>query len=272
MQPHPEYPSNHPLPTRRSLRTQAAAPTRRDLHRSRRKPRRGLPRPNRRTLRTALVAGIFLPGMLAPVVLPAFALAPSAPTLLQADSEAQNFVANGGSAPVVGRDEYTAQRSAPSTGRIYDAEHLAQYRSPSEAGWWRPVAGPVTSVYGPRRLICNGAGCSSPFHEGVDFGDACGTPIRAAGDGVVSFVGDAGAFGYRVIVDHPDGARSFYGHGQTNSAVVEVGDTVSGGDTLSLVGKTGVVTGCHLDLKFTVDGENVDPAEFLAARGVDATK
>ncbi len=271
MQPHPDLPEIPPFPTRRSLRAAAAAPTRRSSRAPRPKCRR-LPRLNRRNLRTALVAGIFLPGMLAPVVLPAFALAPAAPTLLQSEGEAQSFVASGSTAPTASRDEYTAQLSAPSTGRIYDADHLSQYRGASEEGWWRPVAGPVTSAYGPRRLICNGAGCSSPFHEGVDFGDACGTPIRAAADGVVSFVGNAGAFGYRVIVDHPDGVRSFYGHGTTGSAVVEVGDQVEGGDTLQLVGQTGVVTGCHLDLKFTVDDENVDPAEFLAARGVDARK
>lgn len=251
-----------------------APPSRRSLRESARPRRRRLPAaspgtPSHRWRKT-LVAALFVPGMMAPVVLPAFALAPAAPGPAPSP-QAQSFVASGSSTLPVQRDGFTAALPAPSTGRAYDAEHLSQYRGPSEQGWWRPVAGPVTSAYGPRRLICNGAGCSSPFHEGVDFGDACGTPIRAAADGVVSFVGDAGAFGYRVIVDHAEGVRSFYGHGTAGSAEVAVGDTVEGGDTLSLVGRTGVVTGCHLDLKFTVDDENVDPALFLAARGVDAS-
>ena len=88
----------------------------------------------------------------------------------------------------------------------------------------------------------------------------------------MTYAGDAGAFGQRVIVDHGGGVSSYYGHLQTASFEVAEGDVVDGGDTLALVGQTGVVTGCHLDLKFTVHDANVDPADFLAARGVDATK
>jgi len=263
----PETTLPNPQTTRRELRE-----LQRPGRRRRPKPRR--PADPRRTVRSALVATVLLPGMLAPAILPSFALSPIVPPQAAIEGETpQSLVADGVPVPSVERDAYVAlPPQAAVGGRSYEPALFAQYIRASSEGWWRPVAGPVTSVYGPRRLICNGAGCSSPFHEGVDFGDACGTPVRATTAGTVTFVGDAGAFGQRVIVDHGGGVSSFYGHLQTASFEVAEGDAIDGGDTLALVGQTGVVTGCHLDLKFTVDDANVDPADFLAARGVDATK
>ncbi|MFU8947676.1 M23 family metallopeptidase [Mycetocola zhadangensis] len=143
------------------------------------------------------------------------------------------------------------------------------YFVPSSQGWWRPVPGPVTSKYGPRRVICNAAGCSTNFHGGVDLAGNCGTQIRSVGAGRVVSASNAGAFGNRVIVDHGGGVQSVYGHMQTGSFRVSAGQQIAAGAVIGGVGATGVVTGCHLDIKVTVNGSGVNPSTFLRERGVN---
>ncbi len=140
------------------------------------------------------------------------------------------------------------------------------YNAPSTSGWWRPVPGPVTSPYGPRRIICNGYGCTVPFHGGVDMADPCGRSIKAASAGTVISAKNDGSFGYRVIIEHGDGNRTYYGHMRAGSFTVSPGQQVSGGQVIGEVGDTGVVTGCHIDLK--VNDGSVNPSTFFADRGV----
>lgn len=142
------------------------------------------------------------------------------------------------------------------------------YYAPSSSGWWRPVPGPVTSLYGPRRIICNGYGCTVPFHGGVDMADPCGRPIKAANAGTVVSAKNDGSFGYRVIIDHGGGTRTYYGHMRAGSFTVSAGQQVSGGQTLGEVGDTGVVTGCHIDVKVDDGGNQTNPSNFFANRGV----
>lgn len=142
------------------------------------------------------------------------------------------------------------------------------YMHDADAAWIRPVPGRVTSVFGPRPIICNPAGCSSSIHEGIDFGSPCGTPIKAVSPGRVTFSGDGGGFGQRVIIDHGAGVASVYGHAQLGSRKVTVGQQVRAGTIVANVGATGVATGCHLDLKIRVGGVFVDPAPWMAFRGV----
>jgi murein DD-endopeptidase MepM/ murein hydrolase activator NlpD len=140
--------------------------------------------------------------------------------------------------------------------------------SPSAQGWWRPAAGGITSWYGPRQILCGGTGCSTSFHYGIDFGGGCGSTIKAAAGGRVSFVGNAGAFGNRVIIDHGGGVQTVYGHILGGSTRVSVGQQVSGGQAIAAIGRTGVATGCHLDLKVQIGGAPTNPATYLRARGV----
>lgn len=265
--PTPDY------PTRRSLR--AATPRRRQrVARTRKRPAPEA-EPRRRGKTSArLVALMAVPALVVPIVMPAFALTPSATVseaeeLAQAAAAAQSLQVNsGGLSAAVSRDDYTAQAVEQLGYDLAPAEGRRGYATPADTGWWRPVPGPFTSEYGPRRLICNASGCSSPFHQGIDFGDPCGTPIRAINAGVVTFVGNGGAFGQRVIIDHGNGINSYYGHIETGSFLVTEGEEVDGGQSIAGVGDTGVVTGCHLDLKITIDGDNTDPEPFLTERGV----
>lgn len=245
------------------------------------------PRPARwRSLRSPAIIALAIPALLGTVALPAYAFSPgtgstaqiaNANAALTTDAKAaQSFtVSDDVTLAEVERDGYSAtsaeelEQTYAAAGYIYDsASALAGYLAPSTSGWWRPLPGEITSKYGPRGLICNGAGCSSSFHEGMDFGGACGTPIKAAATGTVSFTGNAGAFGNRVIIDHGDGLQTIYGHLLSGSYSVSVGDVVEGGTVIAEVGATGVVSGCHLDLKVAVNGEHTNPAPFLRERGV----
>ena len=161
----------------------------------------------------------------------------------------------------------SAQPHSGAAAAIAPAEP-GNYMHDANAAWIRPVAGRVTSVYGPRPVICNPTGCSNTFHDGIDFGSACGTPIKAISPGRVTFTGSAGGFGNRVLIDHGAGVVSIYGHLQTGSFKVTVGQQVSAGTIIANVGATGVATGCHLDLKIRVGGIFTDPAPFMATRGV----
>ncbi|PWC06598.1 hypothetical protein DF223_10020 [Mycetocola zhujimingii] len=141
------------------------------------------------------------------------------------------------------------------------------YMHSADAAWVRPVAGKITSWYGPRPVICTAGGCSSTFHDGIDFGSACGTSIKAISPGRVVEARNAGAFGERVTIDHGSGLESVYGHMQTGSFTVKAGQLVQAGTIIGKVGMTGVATGCHLDLKIRT-GAYTDPTPFLTFRGI----
>jgi murein DD-endopeptidase MepM/ murein hydrolase activator NlpD len=149
-----------------------------------------------------------------------------------------------------------------------DDEELAAFLAGKKGLWIRPVEGGVTSPYGPREIICNAAGCSNSFHDGVDFGAACGTPINAVSAGRVVAVGPAGGYGNRVVVYHGAGIESIYGHLQDELDSVAVGDLIEPGTVIGHVGETGVASGCHLDLKIRSHGDYVSPSPFFAERGV----
>ncbi|WOO97982.1 M23 family metallopeptidase [Micrococcus terreus] len=119
---------------------------------------------------------------------------------------------------------------------------------------------PISSVYGWRT---NPTGLGDPvqFHIGQDFAVRCGTPVRAAADGTVTWSGWKGTGGLRVDIDHADGLATAYRH---NSLILaQPGDQVAQGDIIALVGTTGNSTGCHLHFEVTVDGTYVNPAHLL---------
>ena len=113
--------------------------------------------------------------------------------------------------------------------------------------WPVDPASPVASGFGYRIAPC--AGCSS-FHQGTDFDPGHGTPIAAIADGVVTEVGNpSGALGVYAIIRHSiDGVTfsSLYGHMELGSLQLRVGQTVTRGQLVGLVGDTGASTGAHL--------------------------
>jgi murein DD-endopeptidase MepM/ murein hydrolase activator NlpD len=135
-----------------------------------------------------------------------------------------------------------AQRGAGTTGN----------GQPSAAGLIWPCDGVVVSGFGMRW---------GRMHEGIDIGCAYGTPNRAAASGTVIYAGWLGGYGNLVVVDHGNGLSTAYGH--ASSILVAVGQSVSQGQTVSLVGSTGDATGPHLHFEVRVNGVAVDPLPYL---------
>ena len=135
-----------------------------------------------------------------------------------------------------------AQRGAGTTG---DGQ-------PSAAGLIWPCDGVVVSGFGMRW---------GRMHEGIDIGCAYGTPNRAAAGGTVIYAGWLGGYGNLVVVDHGNGLSTAYAH--ASSILVSVGQSVSQGQTVSLVGSTGNSTGPHLHFEVRVNGVAVDPLPYL---------
>ena len=104
------------------------------------------------------------------------------------------------------------------------------------------------------------------LHTGLDFAASCGTPIGAAADGRVTFVGWAGGNGRMVSVDHGEIAghrvRTNYAH--LSSAGVRVGQEVERHQAIGRVGTTGYSTGCHLHFEVLADGQFTNPSNWLS--------
>lgn len=125
-------------------------------------------------------------------------------------------------------------------------------------GFLRPVGGPITDPYGGRiNPVTNEAG----FHNGVDFGEGFDVPIQASKSGVVTYSGWISGYGNSVIIDHGEGVTTLYGH--ANSLNVSVGQSVARGETIALVGSTGMSTGPHLHFEIRINGQPVNPMEYV---------
>jgi len=132
-------------------------------------------------------------------------------------------------------------------------------------GWTLPVHGPLTDGFGPRPSRPAG---TALFHPGDDIGAACGTTIVAAAAGTVVEAGPNGSYGNFVLIDHGGGVETAYGHIRDGGIGVTVGEVVAAGQAIAQVGSTGASTGCHLHLEVRVNGLQIDPMPFFAARGV----
>lgn len=121
-----------------------------------------------------------------------------------------------------------------------------------------PVDAPVTSGFGYRVHPILGY---RRFHAGIDFGASYGTVIRAADSGTVIFAGWYGGYGRAVIIDHGNNLTTLYGH--TSEVYVTEGQAVQRGQPIAAVGATGLATGPHLHFEVRVNGEPVDPANYL---------
>lgn len=125
-------------------------------------------------------------------------------------------------------------------------------------------------------------------HKGVDYAAPIGTRVKAAGDGVVEFMGLKGGYGNVVILQHPNKISTVYGHLSRFAPGLHPGMKVSQGDMIAFVGMTGLATGPHLHYEFLLNGEHHDPvtvalpsaepipaaykSEFLAQKAEYATQ
>ncbi len=122
-----------------------------------------------------------------------------------------------------------------------------------------PVYGRITSHIGWRK---NPFGSGYEFHSGIDITAPQGSKVRATADGVVVFAGWYGDYGKTVIIRHPSGYLTLYGH--LSKIDVKEGQRVKAGDVVGRVGSTGRSTGPHLHYEVIKDNKPIDPSKFLA--------
>jgi murein DD-endopeptidase MepM/ murein hydrolase activator NlpD len=104
-------------------------------------------------------------------------------------------------------------------------------------------------------------------HEGTDYAAAPGTPVMAAGDGVVLRAGPAGGYGNLVEIRHRNGIVTRYGHLQRFARGVRAGARVEQGQTIGFVGATGLASGPHLHYEFRVNGVARDSRRMKLGTG-----
>ena len=122
-----------------------------------------------------------------------------------------------------------------------------------------PVYGRLESGVGGRRNPFTGRG--HEYHEGQDIDAAWGTPVEAAASGKVTIAGWQRGYGNVVYVDHGSGISTRYGH--LSRINVSIGQSVTTGDIIGLVGSTGRSTGPHLHYEVRINNQPVDPKPYL---------
>ena len=153
---------------------------------------------------------------------------------------------------------------SPDDGSIdyYDAEgkSIRQFllRNPVPNGRFR-------SGFGMRRHPILGF---SRMHTGVDWSAPRGTPIIAAGNGVVEKAGwDSGGYGRQTLIRHANGYVSSYNHQNAIAKGVTPGAKIKQGQVIGWVGTTGLSTGPHLHYEMIVNGNKVDPLKIRLPGG-----
>jgi len=169
---------------------------------------------------------------------PASAKAPAPASLSQSDEMSQQQVANS-------IDTFYALRNVALSGQISRA--LESGLSSNFTGDWTeladapsmwPVEGRVASSFGEREDPFNGEGA---FHSGVDIDAPYGTPVRAAGDGLVTGADLGAGYGRAVVLNHGHDVRTLYGH--LSAVAVVPGQHVTRGQVIGYVGQSGRATG-----------------------------
>jgi murein DD-endopeptidase MepM/ murein hydrolase activator NlpD len=95
-------------------------------------------------------------------------------------------------------------------------------------------------------------------HRGVDYAAPSGSPIRATGDGKVSFRGVQGGYGNTIVLQHGGNITTLYGH-LSRFGSARTGARVNQGDIIGYVGQSGLATGPHLHYEYRVNGAHRNP-------------
>ena len=122
----------------------------------------------------------------------------------------------------------------------------------------------VTSAFGMRLHPLLGY---TRMHPGIDFGAPTGTPVYAAGDGVVEEARWAGGYGHWLKLRHADGWETGYGHLSRYAPGVKPGLHVVQGQVVAYVGSTGLSTGPHLHYEIMRGGKKLNPLTASAPTG-----
>ncbi|MDI4666025.1 M23 family metallopeptidase [Xanthobacter autotrophicus] len=129
----------------------------------------------------------------------------------------------------------------------------------------KPLAGGIMrSPFGYRRHPILGY---SKLHTGVDWADAIGTPIYAAGNGTIIYANWKSGYGKHTEIQHANGYVSTYSHQSGFARGIREGTTVRQGQLIGYIGTTGLSTGPHLHYEVKINGNFVDPMRIKLPRG-----
>ena len=117
----------------------------------------------------------------------------------------------------------------------------------------------ITSNYGMRVHPITGI---YKLHTGVDISATIGDDFTAMADGIVVKAEYNAAYGNMVIIDHGGGVQTLYAHG--SQIIAQVGQEVKAGDVVLKVGSTGYSTGPHAHFEIRVNGETVNPLDYVS--------
>ena len=106
------------------------------------------------------------------------------------------------------------------------------------------------------------------MHKGVDFAASAGTPILAAGNGTIIYMGIKGGYGNYVQIKHNADYSTAYGHASKFNRKFTNGSKVKQGDVIAYVGSTGRSTGPHLHFELIYKGTQVNPSKVKATSGI----
>ena len=146
-----------------------------------------------------------------------------------------------------------------------DSDDTYQYVTGASQGfiWPCPTVLNMTDTYGYRTIAEEGG--ASDFHKGIDINKpgCAGEPIVASASGTVIRASNTGnGYGIHVLIDHGDKISTLYGH--MSSCTVSVGDEVTQGQTIGYIGCTGYAYGNHCHFEVRVNGETVDPLNYVS--------
>ena len=151
-----------------------------------------------------------------------------------------------------------------------DLMRAAPVRAGSPAGARRYEVGPSVPSHWPldllgfvtRGRVGEGTGSEGEeAHEGIDVAVPIGTPVRASGGGTVEAAGTDPDYGLFVLLRHPDGYESMYGH--ASRLLTREGEDVSAGQVIALTGSSGRSTAPHLHFEIRHEGRSLDPLTFV---------
>ena len=130
-------------------------------------------------------------------------------------------------------------------------------------------AGEISSGFGNRIHPITG---DMVLHAGVDFRAPVGTPIRAAGSGLITDMTYGDGYGWFIRIQHDRGFETVYAHMSAFADGLTPGKTVMRGDTIGFVGATGSTTGAHLHFEVLRNGNYVNPMTLELPSGRDLSR
>lgn len=131
-----------------------------------------------------------------------------------------------------------------------------------------PHIGKINNEFGFRRNPFGGR--TYEFHPGMDIDGQRGEIILAPANGTVIKAGSTGGYGNLIEIDHGNGISTRYGH--LSKIEISVGDTVTRGEEIGLIGSTGRSTGPHLHFELRFNNRSINPRYFLPQEPIDIVK